>query len=62
MHNAFCFAGEAAPCPGYFTNDILPCVCSSKEKLLFELSQVAIPCIPVQDLAPQGANVLSLSA
>jgi len=62
MHNANCFAGESAPCPGYFANDILPCICSSREKLLFELSQVAIPYVPVEDLAPRGAHELPLSA
>jgi hypothetical protein len=62
MHNAYCFAGESAPCPGYFANDILPCICSSQEKLLFELSQVAIPFEPVQDSTSRGPHILPLSA
>ena len=62
MHNAYCFAGQSAPCPGYFANDALPCVCSSKENLLLALSQVAIPFIPVNDLAPPVVHILPLSA
>jgi hypothetical protein len=62
MHNAYCFGGQTAPCPGYFTNDILPCICSSKESLLLALSQVAIPYIPATDLAPPEVHILPLSA
>ena len=53
---------EPAPCTGYFANDILPCVCSSKEKLLFALSQVAISLIPEKDLAFPVVHDLPLSA
>jgi hypothetical protein len=61
MHENYCFAGQPAPCPGYFADDILPCVCSSEEKLLFALSQVAIPAVPVQDSTP-AVHILPLSA
>jgi hypothetical protein len=61
MHNAYCFAGQPAPCAGYFTNDILPCICS-RESLLLALSQVAIPYIPATDLAPREVHILPLSA
>jgi hypothetical protein len=61
MHNVCCFAGQPAPCPGYFTNDTLPCVCGSKENLLLALSQVAIPSIPVKDMLPV-VHILPLSA
>jgi hypothetical protein len=62
MHNVCCFAGQTPPCPGYFANDILPCVCDSKESLLRALSQVAIPYIPVRDLATPAIHLLPLSA
>jgi hypothetical protein len=61
MHSVYCFAGQSAPCPGYFSNDILPCVCSSGESLFLALSQVAIPFIPVKDVAPPVVH-LPLSA
>jgi hypothetical protein len=61
MHNVYCFAGQSAPCPGYFANDALPCVCSSKESLLFALSQVAIPFMPIKDVPP-AVHILPLSA
>ena len=61
MHNAYCFAGQTAP-PGYFANDALPCVCNSKESLLFALSQVAIPSTPLRDMAPPVVHILPLSA
>jgi len=62
MHNGYCFAGQSAPCPGYFFNDVLPCICSSKQSLLLALSQVAIPYIPVTELAPAEVHILPLSA
>lgn len=62
MHNNVCFAGQSAPCPGYFINDQVPCVCSTRESLLFALSQVAIPFLPVCDLGPAEVRLLPLSA
>jgi hypothetical protein len=62
MHNVCCFAGQLAACPGYFSNDILPCVCSSKESLLLALSQVAMPYIPIPDFAAPVMHLLPLSA
>jgi hypothetical protein len=62
MHKVYCFAGQPAPCPGYFANDTLPCVCNSKESLLLALSQVAIPLTPVKDFAPPEVHILRLSA
>jgi len=61
MHNANCFAGQPAPCSGYFANDVLPCICS-RESLLLALNQVAIPYAPVKDLAPAEVHILPLSA
>jgi len=61
MHKSYCFAGQPATCPGYFSNDILPCVCSSQESLQLALSQVAIPHIPVKE-APPVAHMLALTA
>ena len=61
MHNVYCFAGQPTPCPGFFANDILPCICSSKESLLFALSEVAIPYTPVT-VRPAEVHLLPLSA
>jgi hypothetical protein len=62
MHNAYCFAGQAAPCLGYFANDALPCVCGSRESLLLALSQVAFPFVPVDVMVSPGVHALLLSA
>ncbi len=61
MHTSYCFAGQPAP-EGYFYNDILPCVCGSKEKLLLALGQAAIPYEPVMQAAPPEVHLLPLSA
>lgn len=61
MHNNVCFANQLAPCLGYFTNDILPCVCS-RESLLAALSQVALPSVPVDVMAPDALPALPLTA
>jgi hypothetical protein len=61
MHNSFCFAGQSATCPGYFSNDILPCVCS-RESLLLALSHVAIAYVPVAAMTPPVMHLLPLSA
>jgi hypothetical protein len=61
MHDNYCFAGQPAPCPGYFANDILPCVCGSEEHLLFALSQVAIPAVPMQNVTAT-VHILPLTA
>jgi len=62
MHNVCCFAGQTAPCPGYFSNDILPCICSGKESLLIALSQLAVPYVPLRDQAPPVVHLLPLTA
>lgn len=62
MHKAYCSAGQPAPCQGYFSNDVLPCVCGSKESLLLVLSQVAVPAIPVDVMASPTVHLLPLSA
>jgi hypothetical protein len=62
MHNAYCFAGQSAPCPGYFPNDTLPCICTSRESLLLALSLVALPRIPVTVASPPVVHFLPLSA
>jgi len=43
-HEHFCFAGQPAPCEGYFANDVLPCVCGLEGDVLEALSRVAVPC------------------
>ena len=43
VHKPFCFAGQPAPCPGYFENDVLPCVCGATQNVLDALKQVQLP-------------------
>ncbi len=40
-HKDFCFAGQPAPCAGYFPGDVLPCVCGAEGDVVDALSQVA---------------------
>ena len=54
-HEHFCFAGQPAPCRGYFPNDVLPCVCGARGSAVTALSQVAIP-------APPGSLLPRLAA
>jgi hypothetical protein len=42
-HEHFCFAGQPAPCKGYFPNDVLPCVCGVEGDAVTALSRVAVP-------------------
>jgi hypothetical protein len=56
-HRDFCFAGQPAPCKGYFLNDVLPCVCGGESDVVTALSQVVVPAplggMPVPaDLSP----------
>jgi hypothetical protein len=46
-HKPFCFAGQPAPCSGYFENDVLPCVCGATQDVLSALQQVQVPMTPV---------------
>jgi len=46
-HEHFCFAGQPAPCEGYFPDDVLPCVCGAEGDAVTALSQVAIPAAPL---------------
>jgi hypothetical protein len=41
-HEYFCFAGEPAPCKGYFPDDVLPCVCGAEGNVITALRQVAL--------------------
>jgi hypothetical protein len=43
QHEPFCFAGQPAPCKGYFPDDVLPCVCGAEGDVVTALSQVAVP-------------------
>jgi hypothetical protein len=47
IHKQYCFAGQPAPCTGYFKHDTLPCVCGATGNPLFAISLVAIPAIPL---------------
>lgn len=42
-HKPFCFAGQRAPCAGYFPNNVLPCICGAQGDAVSALSQVAVP-------------------
>ena len=56
-HKPFCFAGEPAPCKGYFPDDVLPCVCTP-EAAVAALSQQALPA-PAGTPAPREASPVS---
>ncbi len=45
-HEHFCFAGQPAPCEGYFFSDLLPCVCGVEGDVVSALSRVAVPSPP----------------
>jgi hypothetical protein len=62
MHNSTCFVGQPAPCPGYFANDTLPCVCGVRGNILYALSQVALPMVPILAEPVTEMRVLPLSA
>jgi hypothetical protein len=62
MHKSFCFAGQPAPCSGYFANDMLPCVCGATGNLLTVLGKVAQPVVPVAKEEPLAAELLPLTA
>ena len=61
IHKPYCFAGQPALCPGYFTNDVLPCVCGVKGNVLSALSKVAIPAVPLKQVTPE-VHLLPMSA
>src|SRR5580693_10651006 len=42
-HLEYCFAGQPAPCVGYFAGDLLPCVCGAEGTVLEALHQVISP-------------------
>jgi len=44
-HEHFCFAGQPAPCEGYFLDDLLPCVCGAEGDVLTALSRLAVPAL-----------------
>jgi hypothetical protein len=61
-HKSYCFAGQPAPCKGYFAKDILPCICGDRERLLSELSRAVVPSVPVPVKALPEVRLLALSA
>ena len=48
VHKPFCEAGQPAPCPGYFENDVLPCVCGATQDVLSALAQVQVAFPPFE--------------
>jgi hypothetical protein len=46
-HAPFSVADQPAPCPGYFENDVLPCVYGAAQDVLHALQQVQVPAAPV---------------
>jgi len=42
IHKNYCFAGQPAPCLGYFPGDVLPCVCGAEGDILQALEQVTV--------------------
>jgi hypothetical protein len=46
MHRPDCFAGQPAACPGYFADDVLPCVCGVDGTALQALGRIAMPVVP----------------
>jgi hypothetical protein len=60
-HKWFCCIGQPALCSGYFTDDLLPCVCGVDGTVLSALNQIAIPAQPLPDSQPIP-DTLPLSA
>jgi hypothetical protein len=61
IHEQYCFAGQTAPCTGYFKNDALPCVCGADGDPLSAISQVVMPAIPLEQTTPH-IHLLPMSA
>jgi len=59
-HRSFCFAGQPAPCVGYFAGDVLPCICGAEGDVTTALSQVALPAPvcekPAEPVLPKSAT------
>ena len=53
-HTPFCFAGEPAPCKGYFPDDVLPCVCTAEDAIA-ALSELALPALAGMTAPAQAA-------
>jgi len=51
-HKWYCFATQPAPCPGYFPEDVLPCVCDDPGGLRQVLGQLFDPSVPAIDDHP----------
>ena len=62
MHKTYCFAGQTAPCQGYFSDDVLPCVCGAEKSILVALGQVAMPAVPLSEEVAPAMHLLPLSA
>lgn len=50
-HKWYCFAKEPAP-PGYFPDDVLPCVCDAPGSVLPELDQLFVMLPVMEDHRP----------
>ena len=56
QHKAFCFALEPSPCEGYFARGRPPCVCGRGGGVIFALSHVAVPVVPLLSTKTSGSN------
>ena len=55
-HRQFCFAGQPAPCKGYFTGDELPCVCGVEGNVIRALSELSPPAPLIDTLTSRHRN------
>ncbi len=54
-HKPFCYAGQPAPCKGYFPNDVLPCICGVEGSVTVALAQLCpLPPILFKPLGSSG--------
>jgi hypothetical protein len=61
-HADHCFAGQPAGCPGYFEEDVLPCVCGLGGTALQALNAVAVPVVAIgNDEIPAPREMASVA-
>ena len=60
-HKDFCSAGQPAPCEGYFTGNVLPCVCGAEGNVIQALNELA-PEAPVGGTPPTAEEPATVAA